>query len=313
MCYERTDMAIESAALFNKSKEEVSKINGVIVEEEIKNEIHISKVKITDQNGAEAVGKPVGEYITIDIDFFMDKGEKFRDDLMDVVSHELKKIINIEKKSTVFVIGLGNEKITPDALGPKVVDNLNITRHLFEEAPVYTDENTQSVCAISPGVLGITGIETVEVIKGISDRGKPGAVICIDALATRSIKRLSSSIQISDTGITPGAGVGNRRHTINYQTIGVPVIALGVPTVVDGATIANDSIRLLCDAVGNYSSQTTKGFIEKLNDEDRYSLVKEILRPYGSGLIVTPKDIDSLIEDMAIIIASSINRALGNE
>lgn len=313
MCYERTDMAIESAALFNKSKNEVSDIKGVSVDEQIKDGIRISRIKITDKYGAEAIGKPIGEYITVDADSFMDMGDEFREKIVDIISQQIDAIINTDDRSTIFVIGLGNEKITPDALGPKVVENLNITRHLFDEAPEYTDQNTRSVCAISPGVLGITGIETVEVIKGISDRIKPGAVICIDALATRSIKRLSSSIQMTDSGITPGAGVGNRRHIINHQTIGVPVIAIGVPTVVDGATIANDSIKLMSDAVSNYTSKDNKGLIEKLNDNDRYMLVKELLKPYSSGLIVTPKEIDSLIEDMAKIIAASINRALGNE
>lgn len=313
MCYERTDMAIESAALFNKTKEDIERIKGVSVKERLIDDIYISRVSITDKNGSETIGKPIGEYITIDVDSFLNTGDDFRELFIDILSEELKSILNADKNSTVFVIGLGNEKITPDALGPKVIDNLNITRHLFKEMPELADNNTQSVCAVSPGVLGITGIETVEVIKGISDRVKPCAIICIDALATRSIKRLSSSVQMTNTGITPGAGVGNRRHRIDEQTVGVPVIAIGVPTVVDGATIANDSIRLLSDAVNSYSSETDRGFIEKLREEDRYSLVKELLRPYESRLIVTPKDIDSLVDDIAVIIAASINRALGNE
>ena len=166
------------------------------------------------------------EYITIDVDSFLNTGDDFRELFIDILSKELNSILNADKNSTVFVIGLGNEKITPDALGPKVIDNLNITRHLFKEMPELADNNIQSVCAVSPGVLGITGIETVEVIKGISDRVKPCAIICIDALATRSIKRLSSSVQMTNTGITPGAGVGNRRHRIDEQTVGVPVIAI---------------------------------------------------------------------------------------
>lgn len=309
----RTDLAIESAAIFNKSKADLDKIKGVRVINENSDGIHITRVCVDNETGAETIGKPIGTYITIDMDSMTDKLDDYEKRLISILSDQLLSILEVKKDKPVFVVGLGNENITPDALGPKVTSMLNITRHLFDEAPELTVDNNRSVCAISPGVLGITGIETAEVIKGIADRVKPCAVICIDALATRSIKRLASSVQLTNTGITPGAGVGNRRHTINQETIGVPVIAIGVPTVVDGATIANDSIRLLCDALKSYSSGENIGFIERIDDNRRYSLVKELLKPYGEGLMVTPKEIDSLIDNIAGIISSSVNRAFGNE
>lgn len=313
MCNERTDMAIEATAIFNKSKEDVKKIPGITVTEEIKDDLIITRVSVLDRDGEKAIGKARGEYITVDMEGFLNTGKVFRERVTEILCEQLKDLLKPYSKKVLFVVGLGNESITPDALGPKVAEGVFVTRHLFEEAPELVNENTKSVCALSPGVLGITGIETLEVIKGITERISPSVVICIDALATRSIKRLFSSVQLTNTGITPGAGVGNRRHTINSDTVGVPVIAIGVPTVVDGATIANDSIILLKEAVEQYGSFSQKGFIETLDDEKRYMLVKELLKPYSSGLIVTPKDIDCMIEDISNIISSAINRALGNE
>lgn len=313
MCYERTDMAIESSALFNKKTDEIQKLDGVEVIEEKHRDIHLTKVIITNEDGEKSIGKPIGEYITIDLPGFVNLDDEFKTNIIKIISSNLKNILADKMNSGVFVVGLGNKKITPDALGPKVVEGINVTRHLYDEATHLIDDTNTSACAISPGVLGITGIETAEIIKGIVDKIKPSVVICIDALATRSIHRLSSSVQISNTGITPGAGVGNRRHTINESTLGVPVIAIGVPTVIDGATIVNDSMSMLIEAINNFSSEKSKGFIEKMDREHRYALVSEILKPYETSLIVTPKEVDLIIEETAMIISSAINYALGND
>ncbi len=313
MCFERTDMAIEAAAIFNKPEEEIKRIKGVEITEERKEGIVITRVSVKDSDGADAIGKPVGDYITVDTDGFLNTGVEFRDRMSETLSEQLSMMLKPYGDNSLFVVGLGNKDITPDALGPKVAEGIYVTRHLFDELPQYIDENTKSVCAISPGVLGNTGIETLEVIKGIVQRISPSVVICIDALATRSMERLFSSVQFANTGITPGAGVGNRRNAINRDTLGVPVIAIGVPTVVDGATIANDSISLLIKAVEEHASSSERGFIGKIDHEKRYSLVKEILKPYSASLIVTPKEIDSLIDDMSYVLSKAINNALGNE
>ena len=213
-----------------------------------------------------------------------------------------------------MVVGLGNRFITPDALGPNTVDSVEVTRHLFEQMPERVNPTSRSVCALAPGVLGITGIETLEIIRGVVDRVQPGLIIAIDALASRSIRRISTTIQLADTGITPGSGIGNRRMGINEQSLGVPVIAVGVPTVVDAATIANDAIELIMqavnDAVGEDSdTMRSLGF---LNDDNRYEMIRTVLYPSVGDLIVTPKEVDTIIQDISGVVARGINRAVGN-
>lgn len=232
----RTDMALERRDLYNKAHNIEKDIDGIETEEEKVNEnIMISRVKVTNQNGEEAIGKPQGSYITID---FRNLKVATADEIQkasEAVTKELKVLIekHIQPDGPILVVGLGNIYVTPDALGPKVVNEIDITRHLLEYMPEVLDKNTREVSAISPGVLGTTGIETLEILKGIVDNVKPKLVIVIDALASRSIERISSSIQLADTGIVPGAGVGNARKELTQNTLGVPVIAMGIPTVVD--------------------------------------------------------------------------------
>ena len=192
--------------------------------------------------------------------------------------------------------------------GPKVVNEIDITRHLLKHAPQYLEENARPVSAIAPGVLGTTGIETMEVIKGIVDNIKPKLIIVIDSLASRSIERISSTVQLSDTGIVPGAGVGNVRNEISKNTLGIPVIAIGVPMVVDAATIAADSIDIFIEKLQNEGSSNE--YLNKLKDEDKYGVIRDALIPKEYNLIVTPKEIDDLIENMKDVIAREINFAL---
>ena len=207
------------------------------------------------------------------------------------------------------MVGLGNRNITADALGPKVVDGLLITRHLFEYMPDDIDDGVMPVCALSPGVLGLTGIETNEIIRGVVDRVKPDLIIAIDALASRSISRVMTTIQLTDTGITPGAGVGNKRGGLCLDTLGVPVIAIGVPTVVDAATMANDTIDMVIDSIKKEVDEKS-GFynvIKNISKTDKYRFIDEVLNKSFTNLVVTPKEVDEIIDDLAEIISDGIN------
>ena len=234
------------------------------------------------------------------------------DSVSKVLGKILKELLNVKKDDKVLVVGLGNWNVTPDALGPKVIEGIMVTRHLSEVMPEAMEENMISVAAISPGVLGTTGIETGEVIKSLVDKIKPSLIICIDALAARRIQRLNKTIQISDTGISPGAGVGNHRKAINEEELGVKVIAVGVPTVVDASTIANDTMDMVLDNLIN-EAQEGKEFYNMLKNIDKNAkevLIKEMLNPYFGDLIVTPKEVDLIIDSLSKIIANGINIAV---
>ena len=226
------------------------------------------------------------------------------------LSKELRKLLEkyTTSKDEILVVGLGNLYVTPDSLGPKVINEIDVTRHIINYMPQVLPENTRPVSAISPGVLGTTGIETLEIIKGIVENVHPKLLIVIDALASRSIERISSTIQLSDTGITPGAGVGNTRKDLSQDTLGIPVIALGIPTVVEAATIAADSLDLFIKKVQEQAQSNE--FLNKLQEEDKYEMIKEVLAPEDYNFIVTPKEIDDLIENMKDIVARGINFAV---
>lgn len=309
----RTDLAIESREMYIKKHNK--EIDGVITKEEKDGEIKYTTVTIENENGAEKIGKPIGNYITIDIPEFTVYDGEIMDDVSKVLGKILKKLVNIEKKQTALVVGLGNWQVTPDALGPKVVEKIMVTRHLETVMPDAMDDTVRSVCAIAPGVLGITGIETGEIIKSLVDKVKPNIVVCIDALASRRIERVNRTIQISDTGISPGAGVGNNRKEISEKTLGVKVIAVGVPTVVDAATIANDAIDLVIDELISKSS-SGKEFYNMLKDIDKSEkkmLIKEVLSANVGELIVAPKEVDMIIESLSKVISNGINMGIQPE
>lgn len=231
----RTDLAIERRDIFQKNNN-LEKIDGIDTEfREIDKNLNISKVEIVNQNGENALGKPIGTYITIDIKKLKLAQEDEIQKASEILTEELKGVINkyINDKDDILVVGLGNMYVTPDSLGPKVINEIDVTRHIIKYLPQYIDENSRPVSAISPGVLGTTGIETLEILEGIIEKIRPKLLIVIDALASRSIERISSTIQISDTGIVPGAGVGNTRKELSKKTLDIPVIAIGIPTVVD--------------------------------------------------------------------------------
>ncbi|MEG1003120.1 GPR endopeptidase [Clostridium sp.] len=306
----RTDLAIEAKEHY--SKEHKNEIDGVLVEEKIINNSTVTKVKIENEGGAKKLGKPIGNYITVDIPEHTVYDGELMDDLSKAVGISLKDLVDLNEEKLALVVGLGNRKVTPDALGPKVVDKIMITRHLKEVMPDTIDDSIRPVCAIAPGVLGITGIETGEVIKALVEKIKPDMVICIDALASRKIERVNRTIQISDTGISPGAGVNNHRMRINEETLGVKVIAIGVPTVVDAATIANDSIDLVIDELISQSEEGSEFFkmIKKIDKNEKSALIKSLLNPYVGDLMVTPKEVDLVIDSLSKIIANAINIAI---
>ena len=307
----RTDLALERRDLYNKAHNIENDIEGIETEEEkIDDNILVSRVKITNEKGEEAIGKKKGNYITVDVKNLKIANEEEIQKTSEVVTKELKTLLakHIAEKDSILVVGLGNIYVTPDALGPKVINEIDITRHLLEYMPEVLDKNTREVSAISPGVLGTTGIETMEILKGIVDNVKPKLVIIIDALASRNIERISSSVQLADTGIVPGAGVGNARKELTESTLGIPVIAMGIPTVVEAATIAADSLTLFIKKA--QENGESNDFLNKLQEEDKYKIIKEILAPEEYNFIVTPKEIDSLIEKMKDIVARGINFAI---
>lgn len=303
----RTDMAVERNDMYKKQN---GQIDGVEVQNEEKENIKITRVKITNEEGEKALNKPKGNYITLDIKNIKTIDNEQIEKISDNLAEELRNIIkeHISDTEDILIVGLGNLYVTPDALGPKVVPEIEITRHILEYMPKAMPEDTRPVSAISPGVLGTTGIETMEILKGIVENVKPKMLIVIDALATRSIERISSSIQIADTGIVPGAGVNNTRQEISQKTLGIPVIALGIPTVVDLASITNDCIDLFIENL--QQKAMSNDYLNKLREQDNYEEIKEALVPKDYNMIVTPKEIDKLIENMSKIVATGINMAM---
>lgn len=309
----RTDLALERRDLYKKANNIEDEVDGIETEEEkVDEDIKITRVKVLNENGENAIGKKVGNYITIDINNLKIAGEEQIQKASEALTKELKELLkkHIEEQEPLLVVGLGNLYVTPDALGPKVVQDIDVTRHILQYMPEALDKNTRPVSTISPGVLGTTGIETLEILKGIVDNIKPKLLIIIDALASRSIERISSTVQIADTGIIPGAGVGNTRKELSIETLGIPVVAIGIPTVVEAATIAADSLDLFIQKVQEQAK--SNDFLNQLQEEDKYEMIKEVLAPNDYNFIVTPKEIDELIENMKDIVARGINFATQN-
>ena len=294
----RTDLALERRDILKKSNN-LEEIDGIETEsEDIDENLKVTRVKITNENGEKSIGKPIGTYITIDIKKLKLAEEEEIQKSAEALSKELKQIINlhVDFKDDILVVGLGNIYVTPDSLGPKVINDIDVTRHIIKYLPQYIDENARPVSAISPGVLGTTGIETLEILEGIVEKIKPKMLIVIDALASRSIERISSTIQLSDTGIVPGAGVGNTRKELSQKTLGIPVIAIGIPTVVESAVLVNDCLDLFIQKLQEEAK--SNDYLNNLKEQDNYEEIKEALNPGNYNMIVTPKEIDELIENM---------------
>lgn len=311
----RTDLALEAHEFIQESnsrnKEQID-AGGVEVENDGTEQIRITRVRITNEKGEKALGKPIGTYITLEVPDLRYNDEALYEQTCKFLAKELSSILELRDDSIILVVGLGNWNVTPDALGPKVVSKIMITRHLHEYVPDQVQKGVRPVCAISPGVLGITGIETGEIIKGIVEKVKPDVIIAIDALASRKMERVNTTIQISNTGISPGSGVGNKRMDISKETLGVHVIAIGVPTVVDAATMASDAIDLVIDELIKQAPKGTDFYnmLKNIDKEEKYQMIKEVLEPYSGNLIVTPKEIDEVIDKVSKVIANGLNISL---
>lgn len=303
MQYEiRTDLALENREIYRNAQKIEDEIPGIETEiDDSDTDILITKVKILNNEGSNALGKPIGNYITVESKYMNDEVENIDNKIIEKVANQIKEVSHLVKNDTVLVVGLGNDNVTPDALGPKVIENLQITRHLIEYAPEYIKEGTRAISAIIPGVLGTTGIETSEIVKGIVNRVNPNLVIVVDALASKNMDRISKTIQIADTGIIPGSGVGNSRFAITKEVLGVPVVVIGVPTVVGVPTIVDEAINFVID---KHTDEEQKKKLKQTN------YMKEILENKKFDFMVTPKDIDDIIDNLSILVADSINMAL---
>lgn len=304
----RTDLAIENREMLEKDDQ----LEGIEIQEDQRENIQITHVKILNEAGSQSMGKPIGNYITIEAAKMKENDVACHEEIMKILAENISKLANMKEQSLVLVVGLGNWNITPDALGPKVISKILVTRHLLESLPEEIDESVRAVAAISPGVMGITGIETGEIIQGIVEKLKPDVIIAVDALAARKFSRINSTIQMSDTGVNPGAGVGNKRMALNKETLGVPVIALGVPTVVDAATLINDTMDRMLEQMIEHTQEGSEFYkmLHSLDSDEKYQLIIDILNPYAGNMFVTPKEVDAVVDRLANIIANSINIAI---
>ena len=293
----RTDLAMEAF-----DGEDQASLPGLSVSQWEESGITLTEVAISDREASDRLGKPCGRYLTLQCAMLRRRDPDARQAMAGLLSEELSRMLpEAPGEQCVLVVGLGNRQITPDALGPAVIDRTLVTRHLSDQ--IFPMSDMRPVCAMAPGVLGVTGIETMDVVESMVRLTRPAVVICIDSLAARDTGRIGSTVQLTDTGIQPGAGVGNRRRALTRESVGAPVIAIGVPTVIHAATLARDAFDWLNRRDGRESE-----------DEAALEAMEQALSGAEIGdMIVTPREIDALIQDAAGIIASALNRALQPE
>ena len=303
-----TDMADERVDVY-KRVHNLSEIDGVKVTSDTKDSITTTTVEVINENGSKILGKEIGKYITIETPDVKYIADKEKDTLINAIFNSLKSLI--KEKNNILIVGLGNIYVTPDALGPKVSSKIDITRHIVKFASKYISKESKIVSTISPGVLGTTGIETSEIVEGVAKKINPDVIIVVDSLASGSIHRIGNTVQLTDVGIVPGAGVKNERVAMDENKFKVPVIAIGVPTVVDMATITNDAIdKVVENAMHNinYFKKEDNDTLGLLNEDNRYNMIANILDT--KNYMVTPKEIDDLIEAMSEIISIGINKLI---
>ena len=284
MMQRRTDLALEATQLWREQHGDPGELPGVRSREDTCEGYSVTTVEVLDATGSDAVGKPEGTYVTLSLDGVARREEDAFGRAARVLAQQLRPLLALSPGDPVLVVGLGNRFVTPDAVGPKATDHTMVTRHLVEQLPEHFG-SFRPVAALAAGVLGSTGVESGELVRAVVQRVRPTRVIAVDALAARSMARLCTTVQLADTGIIPGSGVGNARKALNQETLGVPVIAIGVPTVVDAHTLAADLLE-----------QSGAPLPDGLDT--------------AQGMVVTPKDIDVHVGDMAKIIGYGINLAL---
>lgn len=336
----RTDLAVEAHSMAVE-KQTGNQLPGVRIEENEQNGIRTSWIWIDDDQGATHMGKVPGTYLTLEVPKLRNKDSVLQKRVAEHFAREFSRFlqdIGVKANDKALLVGLGNWNVTADALGPLVIKQSVVTRHLFELAPEQVADGYRSVAAISPGVLGITGIETSEIVHGVVEKIKPDVVIAFDSLASRALSRVNTTIQVADSGISPGAGVGNKRKALNKKELGIPVVAIGVPTVVSAVTIAHDTMDYLLSylsremsgskgnpldplnrpslkelsehEVSNKTKTKMLGLVGELESDEKRQLIHEILAPLGQNLIVTPKEVDDFIGDIAKLIATGVNCSL---
>lgn len=307
----RTDLALETQEKMQEDKVELKGVR--FSEEKITPALTISTVVIETENGAKAMGKPKGTYITIEASNMDEEDEDYHREISEQLARVIRQLMPTQKEeASILIVGLGNRGVTPDALGPRVVDNLYITRHIIKEYGTYAfgKEHMNRISSIVPGVMAQTGMESEEIVEGVVKETRPDVVIAIDALAARNTRRLNRTIQVTDTGINPGSGVGNHRHALNRKSIGVPVLAVGVPTVVDAAMIVNDAMHNLILAMNESNELKNLGSrLGELDEAEKYELIRELLSPNLNTMFVTPKDIDESVKRLSYTISEGLNMA----
>ncbi len=290
----RTDLAMEAA-------QAAGNIPGVeVLNDEVMPGVNRSRVTVINEEGEKAIGKKKGIYVTIEAQQLARGDAELDEHCAIALANEIRSMAGDALNGVVLVVGLGNRMVTPDALGPAVCDAVFVTRHIHEYAPDGIDERLGNVSAIAPGVLGMTGIETGEVIEGVVEHMKPSLVIAVDSLASRSLERVRTTIQIANTGIAPGAGIGNKRKALDQETLGVPVLALGIPLVVYAATVAQDLMETAMNKMP--SDISLRPSVQRMLDA--------MMDVEGADMIVTPKEIDKVVSDVARIIADALNISL---
>lgn len=292
----RTDLALESGERFKKNQVE---IHGVAIKtfQEEDSDIKTTIVTIDTENGAAAMGKPQGKYITMEAPQLSEPDEMYHELVAEQIAKNLNSLFTFRNGQTILIVGLGNRNATPDALGPCTVEHIRINRHLMMDFGINLPDcfHFCKVCALSPGVMAQTGMETSEIIHGVVKEIKPDVVLAIDALAARGMRRLGRTIQMTDAGVHPGSGVGNHRQGLNKKTLGVPVLGIGIPTVVDAATIVYDAVEHL---------------LSVLEEEERQEFLEEMITPNLRSMYVTPKDVDETVDLLSKTIARGINKVL---
>jgi len=302
-CGVNLDLAAEAHALLRGATKR--EIPGVREDKEYHPQATVTTIYILNPEGARALSKPPGTYITIEAPGLLTANPPVQEAVAQLLSQKLSLLLQnlkIGPTDPVLVVGLGNWQATPDSLGPKVISEFTVTRHLLQYAPQTLPPGSRPVSALSPGVLGTTGIETAEIIRGVVDRTQPKIIIAIDALAAGDLRRIGTSIQITDTGISPGSGVGKQRIAINRETMGIPVIAVGIPTVVHAAVIIYETLAR--------TAQDVKNNLWMQNPNWAQGLIQDILKPFGGNLTVTPKEIDELIHNLAWVVGAALNQTL---
>jgi len=293
------DLAVEARDLVRGTANK--EIQGVEEKVEQLEQVKVTTITIKDEKAAQTMGRPIGTYVTIESPPLKINDPYVKEEIIQAMSKSMPILLNnaLNPTDVVLLVGLGNWRATADSLGPKFIEYSPITRHYHQYAPEALVEGMRPTCGIAPGVLGVTGLETYDVVKGVVDKVKPAVLVVVDALAAQNVERIGTTIQMGNTGIQPGGGIGNARHALNQQELGIPVIAIGCPTIVNAAVITNEAIKQFCSSSG-----------ATFNDVTATNAIKDILSYFGGSLTVTPKEIDDIIENSSRIIAMGVATSL---